>query len=120
MSFNPIVDRLVTFKVSSSDVEVTDELHARFFREAQACAELNHPNTVTVYDIGRDRGSALHRHGAPRRRRTVAADRAPGAALTLEDKGAEMLQVSSGLHYACQKGVREAEAQRALEARRSG
>ena len=53
---DPILDRPVALKVISTEIEVTDELRARFFREAQACARLSHPNIVTVYDMGEDDG----------------------------------------------------------------
>src|SRR5215470_13324707 len=53
---DPLLDRTVALKVISNEVEVTDELRARFFREAQACARLNHPNIVTVYDMGEEAG----------------------------------------------------------------
>src|SRR5262245_54793059 len=45
---DPVLDRLVALKVIATDVEATDELRARFFREARACARLSHPNIVTV------------------------------------------------------------------------
>ena len=48
---DPVLDRTVALKVISSEIEVTDELRARFFREAQACARLSHPNIITVYDL---------------------------------------------------------------------
>src|SRR5262244_3175504 len=53
---DPILDRSVALKLISTDVEVTDELRARFFREAQACARLSHPNIVTIYDMGEHEG----------------------------------------------------------------
>ena len=37
---DPILDRLVAIKLISSEIEVTDELRVRFYREAQACAKL--------------------------------------------------------------------------------
>jgi hypothetical protein len=51
---DPILNRLVALKVISGEVEVSDELKARFFREARACAKLNHPNIILVYDLGED------------------------------------------------------------------
>src|SRR5262245_1374379 len=53
---DPILNRPVALKVISTDIDVTDEVSARFFREAQACAQLSHPNIVTVYDMGEDAG----------------------------------------------------------------
>src|SRR5712692_11707921 len=101
---DPVLDRPVALKVISSEIEVTDELRARFFREAQACAKLSHPNIVTVYDMGEDdgrlfivmellEGEELKRLMTDRR------------ALALEDKLSVMLQVCDGLHYAHRKGI---------------
>src|SRR5262245_26717899 len=101
---DPILDRQVALKVISSDVEVTDELRTRFFREAQACAKLNHPNIVTIYDMVEDDGRLFIvmelLEGQELRR--LSAQRTP---LTLEEKLALMLQVCSGLHDAHQKGI---------------
>jgi serine/threonine-protein kinase len=40
-----------------SDAEL-DEARARFFREAETAGRLNHPNIVTIYDVGEERGLA--------------------------------------------------------------
>ena len=40
-----------------SDAELT-EARARFFREAETAGRLNHPNIVTIYDVGEERGLA--------------------------------------------------------------
>lgn len=37
-----------------------DEAEARFFREAQITAALQHPNTLRVFDVGRTQGGALY------------------------------------------------------------
>jgi len=40
-----------------SDTELI-EARARFFREAETAGRLNHPNIVTIYDVGEERGLA--------------------------------------------------------------
>jgi serine/threonine protein kinase len=48
------VGRPVALKVLKSSLQHDDRLHKRFAREAQAIAQLNHPNIVTLYDFGVD------------------------------------------------------------------
>ncbi|MGH7346654.1 MAG: protein kinase domain-containing protein, partial [Candidatus Rokuibacteriota bacterium] len=101
---DPILDRMVALKVVSAETDHTDELRARFFREAQACAKLSHPNVVTIHDIGEADGNLFIvmelLEGDELRqliaRRTVA---------HLEDKLALMIQICEGLEYAHEKGV---------------
>src|SRR5439155_2906395 len=101
---DPVLDRTVALKVISADVDVTDDLRARFFREAQACARLTHPNIVTVYDLA-DVGGRLFivmelLEGDELKQ--VIAQRRP---LPLETKLSVMAQVCDGLGYAHQRGV---------------
>jgi len=101
---DPLLDRLVALKVISPEVEVTDELRARFFREAQACAKLSHPNIVTVYDMGEDDGRlyiVMELLDGVELRQLIAR----GNTLTLEDKLSIMAQMCTGLHFAHQKGI---------------
>jgi predicted Ser/Thr protein kinase len=101
---DPILDRPVALKVISSEVEVTDGLRARFFREAQACARLSHPNIVTVYDMGEEDGRlyiVMELLEGEELKRLIARR----TAMTLEEKISVMAQVCDGLHYAHQKGV---------------
>src|SRR5262245_53660969 len=53
---DPLLDRSVAVKVISSGLDVTEEIRVRFLREAQASAQLSHPNIVTIYDVGEDDG----------------------------------------------------------------
>ena len=101
---DPILDRLVAVKVISLEVEVSDDLRARFFREAKACAKLNHPNIVTVHDMGEDAGRlfiVMELLQGEELRQIIKAD----MPLTLDDKLALIRQVCRGLHYAHQQGV---------------
>jgi len=47
------LNRVVAIKMLKSAVS-TEEGYSRFMREAQAVAKLNHPNIVSIYDIGKD------------------------------------------------------------------
>jgi serine/threonine-protein kinase len=56
------INRLVAIKAiplaaEFSDAELADA-RARFFREAETAGRLNHPNIVTIYDVGEERGLA--------------------------------------------------------------
>ncbi len=48
---NPTTDRLVAVKLLRASFD-SDDLRQRFAREAQALAELNHPNIVIIHDSG--------------------------------------------------------------------
>jgi hypothetical protein len=101
---DPALDRLVALKVISQDVPVTDDLRIRFFREAKACARLNHPNIVTIHDIGEHDGRifiVMELLEGQELRRVVT----PGTSLTLEDKLSVMAQACAGLHYAHRMGI---------------
>ena len=56
------INRLVAIKAiplasEFSESELT-EARSRFFREAETAGRLNHPNIVTIYDVGEERGLA--------------------------------------------------------------
>jgi serine/threonine-protein kinase len=46
------LDREVALKTIRTGAEVEPELRERFYREARACARLQHPHIITVYDLG--------------------------------------------------------------------
>jgi len=46
------LDREIALKVIRTGVDTDPEIRERFFREARACARLQHPNIITVHDLG--------------------------------------------------------------------
>ena len=81
-----------------------DELVARFKREAQTAANLNHPNIITVFDVGEENN-----------RHFIAMEYLPGKTLkdyldeghtySLEEILEILLQTSTGLEHAHSRGV---------------
>jgi len=60
---DPLIGRLVALKsirpAAHADEDETKEFQQRFIREAQAAGILNHPNIVTVHDIGHDEATGV-------------------------------------------------------------
>src|ERR1041384_4435518 len=50
------LDRMVALKVLTPDKVANTERKLRFVQEAKAASALNHPNIVTIYDIGCEDG----------------------------------------------------------------
>ena len=51
---DPKLDRNIALKILSSDLASSNEHLRRFEYEARAASALNHPNIITIYDVGRD------------------------------------------------------------------
>src|ERR1041385_5013154 len=49
---DPRLDRTIAIKILPSDKLADPERKRRFVQEAKAASALNHPNIVTIYDIG--------------------------------------------------------------------
>ena len=103
---DPMLDRTVALKtinVSGSEREMA-EYEARFFQEAKAVGGLNHPNIVTIHDVGSS-GNMPY----------LAMELLEGSELaTLTDRGQPLplekaidvaAQVAQGLAYAHEHGV---------------
>ena len=54
---DPIINRLVALKTISKGVAEDPNLLQRFYREAQSAGGLQHPNIVTIYDMGEEAGT---------------------------------------------------------------
>jgi len=85
LGHDPRIDRPVAIKTlnyASVDPGVLKDLKARFFREAEAAGRLQHPNIVTVYDVGEERDLAY-----------IAMDYVQGRALSVFGKPHTLLTV---------------------------
>jgi serine/threonine protein kinase/tetratricopeptide (TPR) repeat protein len=58
LGFDPGLEREVALKVMASAIVSDSELKDRFEKEAKSVAKLQHPNIVTVYDLGYDEQGA--------------------------------------------------------------
>lgn len=54
-AYDPELARTVAIKLLRPELSTTDA-ESRFAREAKATAQLNHPNVVSIYDVGRQEG----------------------------------------------------------------
>ena len=53
---DPLLNRLIAVKTISGSSATEGDARKRFLREAQSAARLNHPNIITVFDLGEDQG----------------------------------------------------------------
>lgn len=94
-----VLERDVAVKILTVEGSEDDEHRKRFEIEAKAAAKLQHPNIVTVFELGEDRGVPF-----------IAMELLPGAdlesllrsgeSLLLQEKLDIMIQVCRGLQYA--------------------
>jgi serine/threonine protein kinase len=107
---DPLIGRLVALKTirpaAHSDDDETKEFQQRFIREAQAAGILNHPNIVTVHDIGLDDSTGIsfismeYVEG-----HNVKEILAQGRALTFDQIGDIVAQIADALDFAHSKGI---------------
>ncbi|WP_277057244.1 CHASE2 domain-containing serine/threonine-protein kinase [Trichlorobacter lovleyi] len=104
---DPKINRLVAIKTvrfEEVDPDLLEETKKRFFREAEAAGTLNHPNIVTIYDVGEEEDLAY-----------VAMELLEGSDLTPYIKKEKLLpaktllkiigSVAEGLAFAHEKGI---------------
>jgi hypothetical protein len=101
---DPILDRPVALKTVSPALLTSTEALTRFRREARAAARLQHPNIVTIYEIGDVAGThyiAMELvEGIDLGQAMTPADR-----FGLEQKVRMVVDVCRGLHFAHRWGV---------------
>jgi serine/threonine protein kinase len=100
---NPTTERLVALKLLRANLDSGD-LRARFAREAQSLARLNHPNIVNIYDSGEYRGAPFIVMEYVRGE-TLAEKVRRRAPLSLAQKLKWLAELCSGLAHAHEAGV---------------
>jgi eukaryotic-like serine/threonine-protein kinase len=105
-AIDPILNRVVAIKTINMALKHDEiaEYEARFYQEAQAAGGLNHPNIVTVYDIGKS-GAMAYMAMEFLEGVELQAILAPGAALAVMQAVEIAMQVADGLAYAHEHDV---------------
>jgi serine/threonine-protein kinase len=101
-----VLERVVAIKAVNMAIEAEGIAHfeARFYQEARAAGGLNHPNIVTIYDIGRSGNTAYMAmefiEGQELRKLLV-----DGRPLPVAQSVSIAAQVSEGLAFAHERGI---------------
>jgi len=105
-ALDPAIERTVAIKTLNPDLpeENMGEVKERFLREAKSAGRLNHPNVVTIYDVGETGGVAYiameYLEGRSLRQVLDA-----GAPLTLHAISDIAAQIAEALDYAHRSGI---------------
>jgi len=101
---DPRIGRTVAIKVIKGDFADNPELLKRFYHEAQAVGNLQHPNIVVVYDLGEESGSPFlvmeYLNGVPLDK--IIAQR---QSVSIVQKLGIVIEVLDALHYAHQRNI---------------
>jgi eukaryotic-like serine/threonine-protein kinase len=103
-AYDTVLRRYVALKLLSSHFRKTKDMQDRFLREARAAGAIQHPNIVTVYDLGEADGQLFiaMEFVEGRDLSDVIALRDP---LPLERKLDITIEMLEGLQYAHQRGI---------------
>src|SRR5262245_9056255 len=99
---DPVLDREVAIKVMAADFaseENAEEARARFFKEANGAARLQHPNIVTILDFAEDAG-VPYTVTEFLRGQNLAARLSSGPPLSLAEKLFVVSELCAGLQFA--------------------
>ena len=99
-----VLDRSVAIKVMNEAIARQDDLRRRFLHEAQAAASLQHPNVVTIFDLGDVDG---HLFIAMEFVEGIDLEKLmeSGQLLSLQAKLDIMIDVLTGLSFAHKRGI---------------
>jgi serine/threonine protein kinase len=98
-----LLGRLVAIKVMEESQIKDKDLLARFHKEAQAIAALDHPNILQIYDFGVDKGNPYL--VMPYISGGTLAEHMKQGPFTLDEIGVYLDQIGSALDYAHQRGI---------------
>jgi serine/threonine-protein kinase len=98
-AYDPVLEREVAIKTLTAEATLDEESRRRFEIEAKAAARLQHPNIVTVYELGEDRGVPFIAMELLAGTDLETLMRS-GEAILLQEKLDAMIQVCRGLAYA--------------------
>jgi serine/threonine-protein kinase len=101
---DPVLERLVALKTVHPGLLTKGDTLARFQREARAAAKLQHPNIVTIYELG-EAADTVFIAMELLEGRDLAHAMVPADRLTREQKIKIVVQVCRGLDYAHKQGV---------------
>jgi predicted Ser/Thr protein kinase len=107
LAHDPQIDRPVALKMLRPEALVGEhgkEIESRFLKEAKLVGRLSHPNVVTIYEAGEDKGAAYiameYVEGQP-----LTAWLGPKSVLSLPDRIGIVRQVGLALEHAHDRGV---------------
>lgn len=105
-AIDPMLDRTVAIKTINMELELEEmaEYEARFYQEAKAAGGLNHPNIVTIYDIGKS-GHVAYMAMELLDGKELRAMMAPGKPMPVANAVDIAAQVAEGLGYAHEHDV---------------
>ncbi|MBI2286387.1 MAG: serine/threonine protein kinase [Nitrosomonadales bacterium] len=103
---DPLIDRVVAIKTINLGLALDEkeEYEGRFYQEAKAAGRLNHPNIVTIYDVGKsgDVAYIAMEFLQGRELRDIMND---GGLLPVDQVLDIVAQVAQGLAYAHEHGI---------------
>jgi len=103
-AYDEVLDRYVAIKTMAEDIKWDPELKLRFYREARSAAGLQHPNIVTIHDLGEE-GKITYivmELLEGRELKSIIQEKDP---LTLEAKLSIISQAADALHAAHLRGI---------------